>query len=111
MRSLVSSGAGCSGRDPADAVPLFSNVPRPAASSFISRKGVQRHRDRYAAQSLIAVDPERAQVDRASGASRSETKEEGRSPGGHSRREVPGVLFTRPERQCAQPNTQPAMDH
>jgi urease accessory protein len=44
-----------------------------------------------------AVHPERAQVNRASGTPLREIKEE--RSGGHSRRGVPGVLFTRPEQQ------------
>jgi len=42
--------------DHADGVLLFSNVPRPSGSSFISRKGAHRRRDR-SEPSLIGRTP------------------------------------------------------
>src|SRR4051812_3925231 len=46
-----------SGRAPADAVPLFSNVPRPSASSFISRKEAPHRRERCQQWLLIGRSP------------------------------------------------------
>ena len=65
-----------SGRAPADGVPCSANVPRPAASSFISLRKAPHRRERDAEQSLISDTPAACPVHRASGAPRSEIKEE-----------------------------------
>ncbi|MCY1249188.1 hypothetical protein D9M72_626980 [compost metagenome] len=86
-----------SGRDHADGAPCSANVLRPSGSPLISLRKAPHQRDRHSQCALIGEHQPRVLVHRALGAPRSEIKEEGRSPGGHSRRGVPGVLGTYPE--------------
>ncbi len=83
------------GAHPADGVPCSANVPRPAASSFISLRKAPHASEE---QSLIAVTAPGARA-------LIPQRNKGGASGGHSRRGVPGGLCTRPEqeRQKQQP--------
>src|SRR5688572_24771694 len=72
---------GRSGRAPADGVPCSANVPRPAASSFISLRKAPRQRVRWAEQSLISVAPRACPSAQGIGCSPQRNKGGGRSPG------------------------------
>jgi hypothetical protein len=74
-RLAPETGLHCSGCDHADGVPCSANVPRPAASSFISLRKAPHRRDR-SAQRLIGPHNDCVHVQMASGAPRSEIKEE-----------------------------------
>ena len=73
---------GSSGRAPADGVPFSANVPRPAASSFISLRKAPRQRVRWAEQSLISVAPRACPSAQGIGCSAQRNKGGGAQPRG-----------------------------
>src|SRR5688572_4034236 len=71
----------CSGRAPADGVPCSANVPRPAASSFISLRKAPRQRERWSERWLIQRNKRSAQWAQGAGCSPQRNKGGGRSQG------------------------------
>src|SRR5688572_558386 len=73
--------AGRSGGAPADGEPFSANVPRPAASSFISLRKAPRQRVRSKERSLISVASAACPSAQGIGCSAQRNKGGGRSPG------------------------------